>query len=357
MQRFATVLHRSLLEAGHDVRIARPVVAAGKFSYGPVSGKWLGHIDKFVLFPISLRKLASWADIVHICDHSNSSYVRYVNHRPHLVTCHDMLAIRSALGLIPGHSTGWTGRKLQHQIVTGLALSQHIVCVSDATRHDLQRIIDVDDCKISRIYNGLNYQYAPMERSRADTYVAQLLTPDAKPFILHVGGNQWYKNRLGVLRLFSNLQKRPETRHLKLVMVGKPWTQEMKQFSRQARLNQVAFELTGVSEEELRALYSSAELMLFPSLEEGFGWPIAEAQACGCPVVTTDRAPMTEVGGEAAFYANPLDSDAVTKAVISALNNKKDLREGGFMNVSRFSTLKMVDAYAELYTMLGSSAN
>ena len=57
-----------------------------------------------------------------------------------------------------------------------------------------------------------------------------------------------------------------------------------------------------VGNEALAALYSGAELLLFPSLEEGFGWPIIEAQASGCRVVTTGKAPMTEVGGNAAFY-------------------------------------------------------
>ena len=60
--------------------------------------------------------------------------------------------------------------------------------------------------------------------------------------------------------------------------------------------------LTNVDNETLRALYSAAELLLFPSLEEGFGWPIVEAQACGCRVVTSQKAPMTEAGGDAAFY-------------------------------------------------------
>jgi glycosyltransferase involved in cell wall biosynthesis len=60
--------------------------------------------------------------------------------------------------------------------------------------------------------------------------------------------------------------------------------------------------MTDVSDRQLSAIYSLAAVLLFPSLEEGFGWPVAEAMACGCPVITTAAAPMTEVGGDAAVY-------------------------------------------------------
>ena len=64
-------------------------------------------------------------------------------------------------------------------------------------------------------------------------------------------------------------------------------------------------ELVSVQNEDLRALYSTATALLFPSFQEGFGWPIIEAQACGCPVITSNRTPMTEVGENAAIYINP----------------------------------------------------
>ena len=56
-------------------------------------GKWLGYIDKFFLFPLDLRQAVEWADVVHICDHSNAVYTKYLQNVPHLVTCNDLLAI------------------------------------------------------------------------------------------------------------------------------------------------------------------------------------------------------------------------------------------------------------------------
>ena len=126
-----------------------------------------------------------------------------------------------------------------------------------------------------------------------------------------MGGNQWYKNREGVIRILARLlASRPDlTGALKLVMAGKPPTEAMLHLVSKENLNGMVFFLGKVSNEQLCALYSSAEALVFPSLREGFGWPILEAQACGCPVVTSDRPPMNHLGGTAALLANPEDPD------------------------------------------------
>jgi len=174
------------------------------------------------------------------------------------------------------------------------------------------------------------------------------LAPD-RAYILHVGGNQWYKNRAGVLRIFGLLRKRLPGVHL--VMAGKPWTREMREVARIQGLEGSAMELVGVSGEDLRALYSGAEALLFPSLEEGFGWPVAEAQACGCPVVTSNRAPMTEVGGSAAKYIDPLDHESAACALASVISSRRPAAG------TRFSTAAMIDGYLGVYgELLGAEA-
>jgi glycosyltransferase involved in cell wall biosynthesis len=171
-----------------------------------------------------------------------------------------------------------------------------------------------------------------------------------------VGGNQWYKNRLGVIKIFARLRKRPAFRNLVLVMAGKAWTDEMREFVRFHELEWCVVELVDVSEKTLQALYSRAEVFLFPSLEEGFGWPIAEAQACGCPVVTSNRAPMTEVGGEAAVYVDPLDEEAAASAVADVMGMKGGsrlaIRDTSLRNAARFSTTAMIDNYVAFYSGL-----
>lgn len=356
MQRFAGMLESGFAEAGHEVRTLRPSVHAGNFARNESGVKWFGYIDKLVLFPHVLREVLDWAQIVHICDHSNSVYLRYLEGRPHVVTCHDLLAVRSAHGEISGQETRWSGRRLQSMILGGLDRAKQIVCVSDATREDVLRIVpeaDKEGREVTRIYNGLNYPYSPMDRNDAAPHLNRLGLAANRPFLLHVGGNQWYKNRIGVLRIFAQLHRYAAAGNLALVMVGKPWTEEMRAFIRSNELQSDVVELIDVAEENLRTLYSSAELMLFPSLAEGFGWPIVEAHACGCLVVTSNAAPMTEVGGDAAIYIDPNDLESVAMGVGGALRAgpalRMGLREAGLRNAARFSTPAMIDAYLGLY--------
>jgi glycosyltransferase involved in cell wall biosynthesis len=350
MQRFAALMERGLTQAGHEVRILRPPAYVGKlYSSAEGFGKWLGYVDKFGLFPPLLRSAVKEADVVHICDHSNSFYTKHIGSVPHIVTCHDLLAIRSALGEIPQKQTAWTGRQLQRLIVKGLAEAQHIVCVSEATRKDLLRVINIPENRVSRTYNSLNYPYSRMEAEKAAFRIRQLGVDPNQPFLLHVGGNQWYKNRLGVLRIFSILTKLMAGRSLRLVMVGKAWTSEMRRFILEYGLSDATLEVTGVAEEDLRALYSTASMMIFPSFQEGFGWPIIEAQACGCLVATSNRSPMNEVGGNAAIYIDPDNPESAAAAVQRALERTACMRELSLANAARFKSSAMIDSYLSLY--------
>src|SRR5207249_4046572 len=91
-------------------------------------GKWLGYLDKFFVFPQELTKqlhsLNGTPAVVHICDHSNAFYTKFLAHIPHVVTCNDLLAIRSARGEFPENRTRWTGRQLQKIIIKGLNRAQ-----------------------------------------------------------------------------------------------------------------------------------------------------------------------------------------------------------------------------------------
>jgi glycosyltransferase involved in cell wall biosynthesis len=116
----------------------------------------------------------------------------------------------------------------------------------------------------------------------------------------------------------------------------------------------------GVGNEDLRALYSTAECLVFPSLAEGFGWPIAEAQACGCRVVTTGRAPMTEVGGEPALYVNPEDIESAAARIAGLLAESSERRSermrSGLAHARRFCTQGMIDKYLAIYQELAEES-
>lgn len=349
MQRFTRLMERGLREAGHEVMVCRPIPIAGRAALWRGAKKWTGYVDKFILFPFTLQDAMEWADVVHICDHSNAMYVRHFSRRPHLVTCHDLIAIRSATGELKPHGTRWTGRQLQRLILRSLERAQHVVCVSRATERDLLRSSRLNSSAISVIHNGLDYGYpAPVDATKHG--VLGLST--GQRFLLHVGGNQWYKNRLGLLHIFRSVKKYSQAGDLSLVMAGEPFTREMRAYVAENCLEDSVIELTDVAEEGLHTLYSTAAMMLFPSLYEGFGWPIIEAQAYGCPVVTSNRPPMDEIGGQGAVYVDPENIDSAGAAIVESLSCAPALRELAVRNVERFRPAVMINAYVDLYRRL-----
>jgi glycosyltransferase involved in cell wall biosynthesis len=135
-------------------------------------------------------------------------------------------------------------------------------------------------------------------------------------------------------------------------MAGKPLTDELQKLIQQHGLQDKVIELTEPSTENLEALYSLATAFIFPSLCEGFGWPIIEAQACNALVFTSNREPMTEVGGDAAIYIDPEAPDQAASIITDALGNNdlinKTLKANS-SNLLQFSTELMVERYLSFY--------
>lgn len=365
MQRFADLLAAELPKRNVAVEIVRPEEKFGRLKRsGHGLGKWLGYVDKFVVFPGRLKKRLAGlgrGEVLQIADHSNAVYTREAAAVPHLVTCHDLLAIRSALGEIPENRTGASGRAYQRIILRGLNRAAQVTCVSQSTRAELLRLTNLREEQTSVTYNGLNYPYHPMEREEAAARLKRLpqLAGRAGRFILHVGGNQWYKNRPGVARIYERMiQIAPDAPDLYLV--GKSWPEPLRQQIAAAGLQRRVVEISGCSNEDLRALYSSCEFFLFPSLMEGFGWPIIEAQACGAIVATSNVAPMTEVGGEAAIWIDPRDEKTAAMKLAEILRTNPEERakrvEAGLTNAARFSTGRMIDGYLREYEIALASA-
>lgn len=358
MQRFGEMLREGLTAAGHEVRLVRPSAWLGRLRSGETGlAKWVGYLDRFVLYPPLLRRQIRWADVVHVCDQANAVYVSHLRGKPHVVTCHDLLAVRAALGEISESPTGWTGRLYQRWILCGLRQARAFVCVSQQTAAELQRVAGIPASRVSVVPNALNYPYRPMRADDTNEHLRTLGLDPTQAFFVHVGGNDWYKNRLGVLRLFDELINKPAYAGHRLVMAGKPWTDKMRALCTELGLDGRVDERVDVSSEQLRALYSRAEALLFPSLAEGFGWPIAEAQACGCPVVVTGRPPMSEVGGEAAVYIDPADPENAAHLVIDALSHRQGLVEAGLHNANRFATATMLANYVAIYQRVLSASS
>ena len=357
MQRFAMMMLLGLTAAGISAELVQPFPFFGRFRYaGGFVGKWLAYLDKFVLFPRALaKKMRDRPALVHICDHSNAMYGKWVRDVPVVVTCHDLLAVRGALGEETGCPASATGKLLQRWIRSGLEKADTIVCVSQATLADAQRLLSRQNGRptLEVITLGLSYPYQKLPRSdeaRERLRKSSPVLADAA-FVLHVGSNVAYKNREGVLRIFARC--RDQWNGL-LVFAGEPLSPSLHALGRQLGIADRIVELPQVSNELLEALYNCAVALLYPSTCEGFGWPIAEAQACGCPVLCADRPPMNEVAGLAGL-THRLDDEAGFAADILRLTNpaERELWSARSLeNAQRFSTPRMISEYIALYRSL-----
>jgi glycosyltransferase involved in cell wall biosynthesis len=355
MQRYANWLASGLRARGVEVTLIKPTPYFSLLSRHKGLSKYLGYLDKFLLFPSRLRHQSKTHDLVHITDHSNSMYLASVIPRPCLITCHDLLAVRAALGEFQSSRIGWSGRLLQRWILTGLRRAPHVVCVSTKTSEDLTRLAGLPSAQMSVLHHSMNWSYKPGAALNSDFQCRLGLHP-GEVYLFHLGGNQFYKNRLGVLRIFAALIKREEYDSLRLVMAGKPWTAEMHREVASKGLQGRVIDAGTVSNEQLRALYCNALAFLFPSLEEGFGWPIQEAMACGCPVITSDRDPMKEIAGDAAILIDPTDPSAAAEKIADGLKDAESMRAKGFVNMKRFEESAVLDRYCALYQQIGASA-
>jgi glycosyltransferase involved in cell wall biosynthesis len=179
------------------------------------------------------------------------------------------------------------------------------------------------------------------------------LSPDDR-YLIHVGVDLDRKNRPGVLGAFIALQERAAAAGTqavarRLVLVGPQLSAELMELARQHGVADQVQTVRNISHEELRALYSSAVALLFPSLQEGFGWPVIEAQACGCPVFTSDRAPMNEIGGPGAIYVDPTDPIAMAAAIEQATPRLDEMRRLGLENAAHYSAERMAANYVSAY--------
>ncbi len=203
------------------------------------------------------------------------------------------------------------------------------------------------------IPNPLSYNFLPAPAEDVAAVRATCGLAPEDEYLLHVGKSNWYKNRPGVMRILAELREIPRFRQVKMVMAGTPLSGALLEMA--ASFTGIV-EYVGPTDEQLQALYTGALALLFPSLEEGFGWPILEAQACGCPVITSSRPPMSEVAGGAAILIDPEDPVSAAAIIAARIHEADGLSSAGLANIRAYSIDDAMDRYCEVYKEVVSAS-
>lgn len=373
MPRFATFLANGMKNLGHEVELWAP---QPKIYNLPVPGafkKWMGYVDQYLLFPAWVRKRSQQLDkdaLFVFADQALGPWVPLVANRPHVIHCHDFLAQRSALDEIPENPTSSTGKKYQSYIRKGYQQGKNFISVSKKTQQDLHVFLTTKPLISEVVYNGLNQDFKVQDAHDARSYIhGETGIDTANGYVLHVGGNQWYKNRVGAIEIYNAWRKNHDGQ-LPLIMIGAVPNGKLNAVFEASPYKKDIHFLNGKTDEFVRAAYSGASVFLFPSLAEGFGWPIAEAMAAGTLVITTGEAPMSEVGGDAATYIakRPHEQEQLelwaqqsAKVLDDQLHitgqARQQLIEAGIDNAKRFNPATTLKQIGEIYRKVLAQSN
>jgi len=258
----------------------------------------------------------------------------------------------TVLDLIAFQKEDWVARgskDFYHKNIGRIISESGVVfTISNHTRADILRHFPEAKDKIIVTYLGVDDRFRclpAIDRSFLNAFGY----PEENPFLLYVGETQPRKNVHGLIAAFAEL---PMTvrKNMHLVIVGdslrREYREKLSALVQEKNLEGFVRFYQGVSHDDLVKFYNAAHAFVFPSFYEGFGIPIVEAMKCGCPVLTSATSSLPEVGGDAALYVNPDDSDALKGKIRQIMEDeslRRSLREKGFLQAAKFTWKKTAE--------------
>ena len=235
-----------------------------------------------------------------------------------------------------------------YRLALQIALNRSARIITDSifSRDEIVKTMSVPRDKIKVIYLAAGEEFVPVLDPVLQQIPAQKFGLH-RPFVLTIGGNEPRKNVDRLVKVFQHLSKNPG---VDLAVVGGSWRGTKLRENIKGANN--IFFLGPVDQQELVALYSMAELFVFPSLYEGFGLPVLEAMACGTPVAASNTSSIPEVAGDAAILFNPLDEEEMSKVISGVLGSREtreDLSLRGLERAKLFTWEKTLAQTMEVY--------
>ncbi len=275
---------------------------------GPALARTLQTLAvKEIVYPLAARHVA--ADVAHVVDQSHAHLARWIRGGATVVTCHDLWGLRFGSRL-----RRWGYRRR----VLGLCAATRVITVSESTRRGVIAL-GVDPARIVIVRNRVDPFFLETPDAAELAAVRERLRFSAGPSVLHVGNALPYKNLEGLLAALGKI-RRDAGREITLVKAGASLTAGQRDLA--AREGVTVQFLSDVSTADLRALYHLADCLVYPSLEEGFGWPVAEAIVCARPVVAARSGALPEVAGDAALFVGAGEVGELAAAITRVLDDE-----------------------------------
>lgn len=321
VQRFAYEVSCQLKELYHDdVQFVAPSNIQQTIyteSLKPkVIGKYTGYFWEQYELPGYMREIGSPL-LINLCNLAPVAY------RNKISTIHDITFVKYPKDY--PIRMRWMYKLLVPLIIK---TSLKIITVSNFSRDEISDYYRIPQDQISIVYNAVNSSFYPKRNE-------QLLS---ERYILAFASTGENKNFRMILQSFLKVSEQNEG--IKLYIIGE--CQRESEYAVYKRYDNIAFK-GRISDEELISLYSNAIAFVYPSLYEGFGIPVIEAQACGCPVIASNVSTFPEILGTSAICIEPHQKESLVSAILSLCNDNElraELIKLGFDNVRRFSWQK-----------------
>jgi glycosyltransferase involved in cell wall biosynthesis len=230
-----------------------------------------------------------------------------------------------------------------------------IIAISNSTRNDLTKLLNISPKKIEIIYPGVDPGFQPIEKkAEGEKYLNEKYEIDCN-YIVSNGGMDLRKNITGLITAFSMLPDEIK-KNYKLVIVCRVTSNDVILFKNFAKMFNVADRLiftNYVPKKDLVMLYNYAELSVFPSWYEGFGLPVLESMACGTPVVCSNNSSLPEIVGDAGILVNPHSPKNIADGINNILSNltlKAELAQQGLERSKKFEWSKAGKLMSEYYS-------
>lgn len=313
--------------------------------------RWLARIWQRAQLPLPVEAFTGPVDLFHATDFVLPPTLPGTRS---LLTVHDLSFLR-----VPDAASPSLRRYLEAVVPRSVARANHILADSRATKEDLVEIYRTPADKITVLYSGVDSRFRPVTDDTALDDVLEKHNLKNIEYVLSVGTVQPRKNYSGVIRALARLRDRGLDLHY-AVAGGRGWLEdEMYRSIRETSMADRVQILGFVPDEDLPALYSGARALVAVSLYEGFGLPVLEAMACGTPVITSNLSSLPEVAGDAGILVDPLDTDAISEAIMGSLTDadlRQQLLAAGFEQVKRFSWSRAASQLKSIYDeLLGES--
>ncbi len=317
-------------------------------------GTWHSRWLRYVRYPHWCQSVR--ADLYHITDHANAQLLLALPPQCTVVTCHDLYPLAVARSAL--RYPGCESRAKLLPTALRLRLLRRagaIVGISQHTLEECRRFLGTDRRRMFLAYYGIADEFrTPPPAERLVAFRRRQGLEEGVVHVLHVGSSDPRKNLGGVLRVVAALQSRlPQP--VRLVRIGSAFSPVQQHEARALGIADQILHLGTLSTEELALAFHACQVLLYPSYHEGFCRPVAEAMACGLPVVCSNRGAIPELVEDSRLRFDPDDIEGMARCICELARSPQfaaEVADRGRRAAQRFTWAGHAEAVVEAYRFL-----